>query len=64
MGQVIGLNESVTVPAGTFSDCVKTKEWSLLEGGHENKWFARGVGVVKETATGGDVAVLVSIAHE
>jgi hypothetical protein len=64
MGQIIALNESVTVPAGTFSDCVKTKEWSLLEGGHENKWYARGVGVVKESATGGDVAVLVSITHE
>jgi hypothetical protein len=64
MGQVIGLNESVTVPAGTFSDCVKTKEWSLLESGHENKWYARGIGVVKETATGGDVAVLVSVTHD
>jgi hypothetical protein len=64
MGQIIALNQSVTVPAGTFADCVKTREWSLLEGGHENKWYARGVGVVKETSTGGDVIVLISITHE
>jgi hypothetical protein len=39
---------------------VKTKEWSLLESGHENKWYAKGVGVVKE----GNSTVLVSITHE
>lgn len=61
MGQIAALGESVTVPAGTFADCVKTKEWSLLESGHENKWYARGVGVVKEVATDGTVATLVSI---
>jgi hypothetical protein len=64
MGQIVALKESVTVPAGTFLDCVKTKEWSLLESGHDNKWYARGVGVIKERAAGGDVVELVSITHE
>lgn len=61
MGQVVALNESVTVPAGTFTDCVRTKEWSLLEPGDEYKWYAKGVGVVKEEATDGTVAELLSI---
>jgi hypothetical protein len=61
MGQVVAVNDSVTVPAGTYPDCVRTKEWSLLEAGHENKWYAKGVGVVKEVATDGTVAELISI---
>lgn len=61
MGQIVALNETVTVPAGTFTGVVKTKEWSLLEAGHENKWYAAGVGVVKEEATDGTVSTLISI---
>jgi hypothetical protein len=61
MGQIVAVGESVTVPAGTFTGCVKTLDWSLLESGSENKWYAKGVGVVKEVSTGGDVATLVSI---
>ena len=61
MGQIIALDETVTVPAGTFTGSVKTEEWSLLESGSENKWYARGVGIVKEVATDGTEAKLVSI---
>jgi hypothetical protein len=61
MGQIVALDETVTVPAGTFTGCVKTKEWSLLEAGHEFKWYAKGVGVVRELATDGSEAKLVSI---
>ena len=64
MGQVVATDETVAVPAGTYKDCVKTKDWSMLEAGHEFKWYAKGVGVVKETATAGDVATLISITHE
>ena len=64
MGQVVATGESVTVPAGTFTGCVKTKDWSLLESGSENKWYAKGVGVVKEVSTAGDVATLVAIVRE
>ena len=47
--QVIALDESVTVTAGAFSGCVKTKEWSRLEPGVlEHKYYAPGVGVVAE----------------
>jgi len=61
MGQVIALHETVTVPAGTFKDCVRTKEWSLLEPGHERKWYARGVGVVRTESTTKEVATLISV---
>jgi len=47
MGQIVATDETVTVPAGTFNGCVKTKDWSLLESGHEFKWYAKGGGVVK-----------------
>jgi len=61
MGQVVAVNEKVTVPAGTFTDCVRTKEWSLLESGSEKKWYAKGVGVVRTESTAHEVATLVSI---
>ena len=62
--QIIATNETVMVPAGTFAGCVKTKEWSMLEAGTEHKWYAKGVGVVKEIATAGDLVVLISIKRE
>jgi hypothetical protein len=46
-GQVIALDETVTVSAGRYSGCVKTKEWSRLEPGvTEHKYYAPGVGLV------------------
>lgn len=64
MGQIAALGETVTVPAGTFKDCVRTLEWSLLEPGSEKKWYAKGVGVVREESTIGEVATLISITRE
>ena len=64
MGQVIALNESVTVPAGSFKECVRTKEWSLLESGSDKKWYAKGVGLVRIESTGGEVMTLLTIKHE
>jgi hypothetical protein len=64
MGQIMATNETVTVPAGTFKNCVKTREWSMLEAGTELKWHAPGIGVVKEIATAGDSVVLISLTRE
>ena len=64
MGQIVAVGETVTVPAGTYTDCVKTKEWSLLESGNEHKWYAKGIGCVKEKSTAGDLVELLSITHE
>jgi len=61
MAQIVALNESVTVPAGTYTGCVKTLDWSLLEAGSENKWYAKGVGVVKTLAIDGTTQELISV---
>ena len=54
--QVIALGEEVSTPAGTFTNCVKTKEWTRLEPGVlEHKYYAPGVGVVVEVTVEGGV---------
>jgi hypothetical protein len=64
MAQVVALGEVVTSPLGTYRDTVKTRDWSMLEPGNEFKWYARGIGVVKETGTAGEIVTLESIGHE
>lgn len=61
MGQVVADGETVTVPAGTYKDCVKTKDWSLLESGHEHKWYAKGIGFVRAESSSGEVTALQSV---
>src|SRR5215210_2944884 len=47
MAKVQSLNESVTVPYGSFDGVLETKEWTPLEPGYvEHKYYARGVGQV------------------
>jgi len=49
MGEVIGLNQSTTVPKGTYDNCVETKDFSPLEpDAVEHKFYAQGVGTVQE----------------
>jgi hypothetical protein len=46
---IVSLNESVTVPAGTFTDVLQTQESTELEPGDlENDYYARGVGPILE----------------
>jgi len=61
MGQVVARGETVKVPHGTFTDCVKTKEWSQIERGTENKWYAKGVGFVRSQSPTGETSELVSV---
>ena len=63
MGQIVALGESTTVPAGSYSDCVRTEEWSLLDSLTEKKWYAKGVGVVRTESTAGEVVTLMSVTH-
>jgi len=53
---VLSRRARVTVPFGGFSHVVKTAEWTPLEPGvRDRKWYARGIGTVKEaTIRGGD----------
>jgi hypothetical protein len=53
-GQVLTLDESVDVPHGSFDDVLVTKDWTPLEPKVlENKYYARGVGVVFERSVKG-----------
>jgi hypothetical protein len=52
--EVISLSETVTVPAGTYQNCIKVKE-RLADGTTEYKYYAAGVGVVREVPAEGDV---------
>jgi hypothetical protein len=48
--ELVSVGEKVTTPAGVFEQCIHFKETSPLEKGTaEHKWYAPGVGVVKES---------------
>jgi hypothetical protein len=47
IGEVVRLNESVTVPYGSFNHCLKTKDTSPLEPESlEYKYYCAGIGLV------------------
>jgi hypothetical protein len=46
--EVVSITETVKVPAGTFTNCLKTKESSGLESGSEQKLYAPEVGLLKD----------------
>jgi hypothetical protein len=65
--QVLALSASVTVPFGSYANCLQTKEWSRLEPGVvEDKYYAQSVGVLKAVTVegGSDHSELVSITTE
>lgn len=53
-GKVLAVGETVQVPAGRFTGCVRTEDWDLLEPGvRENKFYCPGVGLVREVTVRG-----------
>jgi hypothetical protein len=52
--EVISTSETVVAPAGTYHDCIQVRE-SLADGTQEYKFYAKGVGVVREKPVEGDV---------
>ncbi|MFC1713485.1 hypothetical protein ACFL6S_07455 [Candidatus Poribacteria bacterium] len=67
MAKVLSLSESVTVPYGSFDNCLQTMEWTPLEPDVvEQKFYARGVGFILEVQVegGSDRAELVEIRNE
>jgi len=56
MAEVSGLDENVSVPYGSFENCLVTREWTPLEPEvEENKYYARDVGLLmEETVKGGE----------
>lgn len=51
--KVLSLTESVTVPAGSFTGCLKVDDFNPLDKETEQKWFCPGVGMVHEEFTAG-----------
>ncbi len=47
---VVATAVTVTVPAGTFSDCIETDDLDPVSGHRESKFYCRGVGLVRETS--------------
>ncbi len=63
-GKVIESGLSLTINYGTFTDCIKTEEWTPLEPDVlENKYYAPGIGVIQEVAVkgGNEVVELINI---
>jgi hypothetical protein len=66
MAKVLDLNGSVTVPYRSFNHVRVTKEWSPLEPGvAEHKYYAAGIGDVKEVTVKGpsETLGLVKVGH-
>jgi hypothetical protein len=66
MAKVLKLNGSAKVPYGSFDDTLVSKEWSPLETGvAEHKYYAAGVGDIKEVTVKGpsETLGLVKVEH-
>jgi len=46
--EIVGTTEDFKVPAGTFKNCLHTRETSAIEQANEDKWYAPNVGLIKE----------------
>ncbi|MFB3895184.1 MAG: hypothetical protein ACE14V_02665 [bacterium] len=47
--EIVAVGETVKTPAGTFTKCIKVEETSALEkNAKDYKWYAPGVGIVKD----------------
>ena len=55
--EVVSISEDVIVPAGTYQNCVKVTE-HLADGTTEYKYYAKGVGAVREVPSVGDVRLI------
>jgi hypothetical protein len=59
MGEVLALVDSVTVPYGSFSGVLVTRDWTPLEPGvEERKYYAPGLGLVLEVEGSSRVALV------
>jgi hypothetical protein len=55
--EIMGEGETVTVPAGTFRNCIRVKE-ILADATVEYKWYAKGIGAVREMPSDGDEVLI------
>src|SRR6185295_16569992 len=46
--EIVSTDDTVGTPAGTFEHCLHLKETTPLEGDVSHKWYAPGIGIVKD----------------
>jgi len=46
--EIMAVDGELTVPAGRFTACVRTRESSALERGAEERCYAPGIGLIKD----------------
>lgn len=55
VAQILSISESVIVPYGSYTDCLLTAEWNLLEPDViEHKYYAAGIGMIRAVAVEGE----------
>jgi hypothetical protein len=56
MIDILSVTDTVTTPAGTYTNCVKTRDYTPLEPDLEEfKWHCPGVGLARETGPGFEI---------
>jgi hypothetical protein len=60
IAEIVSLDETVTVPAGTFEHCLKVKEGSAIEPYEAFKYYCPGVGLTLEEEDGERVELIAS----
>ena len=48
--EVVSIDETVKTPAGTFAHCLHLRETTPLERGVSHKYYAAGIGIIKDDA--------------
>ena len=46
--EILSTNAKLTTPAGSFKNCLHVVDSSELESGTSNKWYAPGIGLIKD----------------
>ena len=46
--EILSITGELTTPAGTYKNCLHVKDSSKLESGTSDKWYAPGVGLIKD----------------
>jgi hypothetical protein len=64
MGGIVSLAEAVTVAAGTFDRALQTAAYNPLDDNIESKWYAAGIGLVREAIGGETTVELVRVTHD
>ncbi|MFP5254767.1 MAG: hypothetical protein ACLGI8_02840 [Acidimicrobiia bacterium] len=64
MGEILAVGVAKTIGLGTYDDVVVTEDWTPLEPDVvEEKWYARGIGLIYERAVAGTTGSVELIEH-